>query len=178
MGLKVNKTKFAEIRGCSQREITRLIDLGLPASGSGIQGEKMIIDTQSAIDWIIEHEISKRVSVADPGTGVVDIRAARLIKTIEEHRKLKLGNDEEDGHLLPSDDVRQAFSAALVEVAALLDGAAGKMAGGDAVLRQRLLDEHRRIRAAFADRLARFGVDPGDKPPRKAAAKTGRVAVG
>jgi hypothetical protein len=42
-------------------------------------------------------------------------------------------------------------------LASTLDGAAGRIAGGDSGLRQRLLDEHRRIRNSYADRLVAFG---------------------
>ena len=158
----VNMIDFAKIRGCSARTIRNYIKAGMPATGLGKKGAAVSIDTELAIDWLIEHAIDQRVAGLEGGA--TDIAEARLLKIQEEHRKLKLENDESERQLLPADDVRQAFSAALVELGGLLDGAAGKMASGDAVLRQRLLDEHRRIRTAYADRLAAFGVVDNQTP--------------
>lgn len=49
--------------------------------------------------------------------------------------------------------MQRTFDAAAAMLARVLDGAAGRMAQGDAVLRQRLLNEHRAIREAYAQAL-------------------------
>ena len=172
----VNRAKLAEILKHSPRDIARFIDQGMPCAGGGKKGVAREIDVGDAHHWIVERE--KKAGAIDPETGEVDINEAKRIKTIEEHRKLKLENDESERQLLPADDVRQAFSAALVELGGLLDGAAGKMASGDAVLRQRLLDEHRRIRETFADRLAGIGTGAANQSPSEAATEEGSVEVG
>lgn len=151
----INETEFAALIGCSSKTVSNLIAKGMPATGGGKRGTPVRIDTGVAVNWFISHHVNKRLANADGSMD--DITSARLRKLIEEHRGLKLDNDASEARLLPADQVRQAFKAALAEFNSLLDGAAQRMARGDAVLSQMLLDEHDRIRDTFSRRLSTFG---------------------
>lgn len=74
----------------------------------------------------------------------------------ERHRKLKMENDLKQHELVQMDHVKTVLGELSTTLANVLDGAAGRMAGGDAVLRDKLLHEHRRIRDLYADRIADF----------------------
>ncbi len=175
-----NKAEFARIVGDSVRTITRYINEGMPVSNAGKKGQPLQIDTAQAISWYVDKKASSKGYIKPP-TGdeqEQDLNSARNLVYIEQHRKLKLENDKTEDTLIPADQVDLVFNSAITMLAAQLDGLAGRVAGGDAVLRQKLLDEHRRIREAYANALQtlaggfeRGGVD-------EAAAEEGGLEVG
>ena len=71
----------------------------------------------------------------------------------ERERKLKMDNDFRSGKLILLADVEQMAMEIAVAVSNSLDGVAGRIAGGDAVMRQRIFNEHRRIRETIGTRL-------------------------
>lgn len=152
---------------------------GMPASSSGVRGGKVEIETVKAINWYIERQIrAKGFGGGEDNSDTADINEKRRLLLIEQTRKLEIENDEAELLLVPIEDVRIAFNAAITQLNGLLDGAAGKMSSGDAVLRGRLFDEHRRIRELFADRLEGFVDAKGGGELNEAASEEGCVEVG
>ncbi len=159
-GYIVNKRQFSEITGESERTLTRLIKEGMPVFTAGKKGVALEIDTKRALAWMYEYKARQNGWVkATDDLDRIEARDAKNHVYIEQHRKLKLENDETERVFVRVDEVRQLFSSIIVDLAAQLDGAAGKMAKGDSVLRQRLLNEHRRIRENFAAGLESY-IDP------------------
>ncbi len=97
---------------------------------------------------------------------------------VEQAKRVRLQNLEAEGRLIDIDEVREVFSEAVVLLASTLDGAAGRIAGGDSVQRAKLLNEHRRIRDVFADRLSAYADATEVGPSGPVAAIPGRVGVG
>jgi len=120
---------------------------GVPKQG---RGSTLVIDSAKYIDWLCRRRVKTDVSDDEDGTS---INQAKLDLVIEQKRKLKIDNDLAEGDTLDAGEVQAVFSQAIVQLAAMLDGAAGKMSKGDAVLRQHLFDEHRRIRTVYAEKL-------------------------
>lgn len=153
----VNKREFAHITGESERTLTRLIKEGMPVYNAGKRGTPLEIDTQKALAWMYEYKARQNGWVkSDSDLERIEARDAKNHVYIEQHRKLKLENDETERVTVRLDEVRQLFCSAIVDLASQLDCAAGKLAQGDAILRQRLLKEHRRIRDSYADQLETY----------------------
>lgn len=93
-------------------------------------------------------------------TGDIATERKRLVRAQANHEELKVS--QLTGRLTPIEEVRAAFSEAMVIVATQLDGLAGRMAGdlagitNPAEIRKRLLDETRRIRSAASGKLTTF----------------------
>lgn len=149
----VNRTQFADIIGCSIAQVGKLMKEGLPCKTSGKRGASVEIDTETAIKWYIEREMLRRGVDSNQDQNVADIGKARKSLVLEQERKYRIENDLLEGKLLKINEVDYVFTETIVMLGSLLDGAASKMASGDAVLREKLLNEHRRIRSAIADRL-------------------------
>lgn len=163
----VTRSQYAKFRGKSPAWVSEQMKKGMPHQTEGVKGKAVKINTVKAIAWEFEQEINRRgLANTQPDAEIIDINTARKQLIIEQERKYKLENDLLDGTLLPAADVERGFNEAVVMLASLLDGAAGKMAQGDAILRQRLLDEHRRIRDNFANKLESIG---GNSPSQSAS---------
>ncbi len=166
----VNKKEFSRITGESERTLTRLIKEGMPVYTAGKKGVALQIDTARALAWMYEYKARVGGWVkSDSDLERIDAQNAKNHVYIEQHRKLKLENDETEKELVRAEEVRQLFSSVIVDLAAQLDGAAGKMAQGDAILRQRLLNEHRKIRETFAGQLSAYFDDEQSGEPDEAA---------
>jgi len=150
----LNKKDFADLIGYNVASISNFMRDGMPHETEGRQGGRVRIDTAKAIPWLIEDQIKKKVKDVENLKSAPNKTRDKL--TEEQLRKLQIENDEKESKLVPIDEVSVIFNEAIVTVASLLDGAAGKMAAGDSVLRQRLLDEHRRIREVFANQLQTY----------------------
>jgi len=175
-----NKVEFARFMGLSVRSLDRLIDQGMPVSQKGKKGKELRIDTSTAVTWYVEHKAHSLGFIRPDGGEDMefDNNSARNLVYVEQHRKLKLENDKTEGELIPCEEVDMLFNNAITMLAGQLDGVAGRASSGDAVLRQKLLDEHRRIRGAYANALAAYAADQQGIEPDDAAAESGGVAVG
>jgi len=173
MGKIVSKRGLAEILGCSDRWVGQLIADGLPAKSEGRKGSALQIDTERAIAWLIEREISKRIGDRtddeDDGASAEDIDKRYKLAGARE-RELKVAKLK--GELISTDAVAQATYALVVEVAQALEAMPGRMAGtlatesDPAAVREALLYEIRRIRTnlsagfeALADSAEGVGAD-------------------
>lgn len=150
-----NKTEFARITGDSVRTISRYITEGMPVAVPGRSGQPLKINTAHAIAWYVDKQ-AKLQGYVRPQTGDeqnLENGDARNLVYVEQHRKLKLENDEKEGRIHPAEQVDYVITSMIAMQASILDGFAGRWAGGDSILRQKILDDVRRAREEFANGL-------------------------
>ncbi len=152
---EISKQNFAELIGKSSRWVSKLIEAGLPVMGGGGRGIPVQIDSKSAIQWFIEHEVAKRL----PKTtySPEDDEDRLLKKARREEIELRLAVRR--GELGPI----AGFEEVGVRIATLyssqLDGLSSRVAGqlaamdNPAEIRAYLHNETRQIRQATADQL-------------------------
>lgn len=146
----VTLTECAKILGYSRKSLENWIAKeGAPVIAKPGKGKATQIDTVAMIQWLIDRN---QFSEDDPD----EYKRAMLGKLQEEERKLAIANAEKLGQLVPAEDVDAVFSETLVLFRSALEGAAGRVAGGNKVLRTRLLNEFRRILESAEDRLGEY----------------------
>lgn len=160
MGKTISKKDLADLLGKSPRWISKLIEQGLPTSGGGGRGVEVQIDSQAAIEWLILHEV--RREMGDEGEDEEGVSSAstedRLLKRAR-REKLQLEIDQVRGRLVPIDAVVAINTSIAAVYATQLDALPSRCSADLAVIddpalvRSRLFEETRRIRAATADRL-------------------------
>lgn len=155
MGKIVSQTEFAEIIGKSSEWVRQLAKQGLPSERTNGRGKGVMIDTAAAINWLISRERTKQIP--DDEDSSLDSETRRLRAAQADLAELDLS--ERRGELAPVEDYLIASQEAMVIVASQMDGLPGRVASqlagitDAAEIRQLLLDETRRIRAAAAARL-------------------------
>lgn len=160
MGKTLSKKDLADLLGKSERWITKLIEDGLPVAGGGGRGVAVQIDSQAAIEWLILREV--RREMGDEGEDEEGVSSAstedRLLKRAR-REKLQLEIDQVRGRLLPIDAFVVLNTSIAAVYATQLDSLASRIAADMAIMddpaliRARVFEETRRIRAATADRL-------------------------
>lgn len=147
---------FAELVGMSTGWVTAALDQGMPVEGdrTGRNGKTLSIDTTAAIPWLIERASSK---------GAREEGGERERLAREQADGKALDNAERRKELVNVNHVRAIVLAAVSNLGAELEGVPGRMANElagiaePAEIRARLLDQLRRVRAAYADRLGKLG---------------------
>ncbi len=147
----VNISQAAKIFGYSHKTIQNYINNeGAPVVAKpGRKGAAAQIDTVAFHEWL-----ANRRSVSDDEPDAY--KRAMLGKLLEEEKKLAIQNAESLGRLVPAEDVDALYSETLVIFRTSLEGAAGRISGGNKVLRQRLLNEFRRILESTEGRLSQY----------------------
>jgi len=175
--MKVSAQEYAELRGHTKPWVSQQIDAGMPVKR--LKGRKVAyeIDTATAIQW----EIDRIREGSKPGS-----QRERLAK--EQADKFELENARRRGELILSSQVAEVLSTLGADLAQRHDGLPGRLANelagiSDAAqIRERLLDELRIVRGAFADAVDKLadalgeGADAGpDKPasPKENAKRVG-----
>lgn len=126
----------------------------MPAK-AGRQGREAQIDAEKAIPWVVLHR------EAPPGS-----QRERLAK--EQADKVAIENAAKRGELMHADQVAEVFTSLAADLAARHDAVPGRVASEfagitePAIIRSRLLDELRIVRAAVADALGRLEDAPPD----------------
>ena len=175
MGLKFNKAEFAKLIGKSPRWVTKLIsEDGLPIEGGGGKGREVIIDSTQAIEWLVSQAVAKEL-----GHGEGDELPESGTKSDEELRKLRAQRIQEEikaqkaqGTAIEIEEIKPV----LFEVANIFgqqaDALGGRIASefasinAPAIIKSRMLEESRRIRAQTADRIFTFVAEyRGDSGP-------------
>lgn len=172
----LSATEYARLRGRSNAWVSGRIKAGMPHEGGERTGKPVRIEPAKAIEWEIEEARFER---AERGESQRD----RLAK--EQADKVALANAvERENHMLRT-QVEPVLLTMVAELGADLDAIAGRLASelanlsDPAEIRQRLLGEHRGVRAALADRLrqlARRGGNAGAGGGRDDAAAAPRTA--
>jgi phage terminase Nu1 subunit (DNA packaging protein) len=160
MGKIISKKELADLIGKSERWITELLDEGLPKVGGGGKGVALQIDSEAAINWLIKREM--RREMGDDGEDEEGLSSAstedRLLKRAR-REKLQLEIDQVRGRLIPNETFVHLNTSIAAVYATQLDALPSRCAADlaiiddPALIRARLFEETRRIRAATADRL-------------------------
>ena len=172
--LIVSRNDFAELLGVSGGTVTNWMDAGMPADRTGRQRQVVRITLSKALPWVVSHRETKG--------------GERERLAAEQADKFALENSRRRGELIYADQVAEVMARIAAELSSRLDAVPGRVAGelagisDPAVIRQRLLDEHRAVRAAFAgataelaDALGSVDDDGGDS---EAAAEPNPKPVG
>ena len=165
----VSVSECARITGFARETLKNFIeDEGMPVvESSGRKGKAIIVDTAAVVQWLLSREKDD-----------TPLALERILKVKAERKKIEAENAAREGVTLLTDDVLQNVSMLIVTLKNVLQGSAGRIAEGNAVLREKVLGEHRRVLVQFyhdaADWLRRSTGVEVDPPP----ALTSRVAVG
>lgn len=186
MGKILSKKALAELIGKSERWITELIDEGLPVAAGGGKGVALQIDSEAAINWLIKRAVLREVGDEDEDDGEGKGSASaedRLLKRAR-RQKLQIEIDVAYSRLVPAETAAFFLTTIAAVFATQLDSVASRLASELAVInepsmvRARIFEEMRRIRAATSEQLeqrareliAQIGLlrlgsgEPGDGP--------------
>ncbi len=157
MGIIVSKKHFAELIGKDPRWISKLIEDGMPIKGGGGRGVPVEIDSEMAINWLIDQQLTKRIGDSDEDGGA-GVDEEKLLKRTR-RKKIELEIDAARKKVIPFD----ATEAVMLRIAAVfgtqLDTLASRTANEVATLddpaeiHKKQFAECRRIRAATAEKL-------------------------
>lgn len=178
MGKIISKKELAELIGKSERWITNLIDEGLPVAAGGGKGVALQIDSEAAINWLIKREVTREVGDDDDEDGEGKGAAStedRLLKRAR-RQKLQIEIDVAYSRLVPAETAAFFLTTIAAVFATQLDSVASRLASELAVInepslvRARIFEEMRRIRAATSDQL--------DQRARELVAQIGQLRLG
>lgn len=155
------RNEFASIVGMSSGWVSKALDEGMPAKRSGRKGERVEIDTASAVPWLLDR------ASKDDGRRA-DSQRERLNRAQAE--RVELENAVRRGQLCEKADTLEVVLSAVRAHAAQRNGIASRLANElagltPAEIRVRILDELRRCDERFANT---FGIDE-DEPNARAA---------
>lgn len=164
----VSKKECAARLNLTTRQITNLVDAGMPRN---VEGNRVSFPWPDALHWYIQYRIDAEVA----RNGPADFEAARARKMAAEAELAELELAQRRGLLLTTDDFRRELEAPLVRVRAALQNVPGKYAPRcvgleTPAIAQGVLDEV--VREAMTE-LARVAGesdddDPADTPERAA----------
>lgn len=171
---KCSAAQFAALVGVTAPAVTQWIDAGMPCDRGRGKGHVVTVTPEKALPWVL----SRR----EPHGS----QRERLAK--EQADKVALENARKRGEMIFSSQVAEALAALGADLAARHDAVPGRVASefagttDPAVIRSRLLDELRVVRAAFADTAAKLadalGSTEDDGGDREAATEEERQPVG
>jgi hypothetical protein len=130
----------------------------MPAIGAGVQGMRASINAPAAIEWLLARERNK----FNPELSGKNLATERLRLLSEQADREALDNARRRGEVIEYEDAEGCFMAVATILNSRLDGVAGRLANelvnepNAAVIRDRLLIEHRAIRASVATGLQAF----------------------
>lgn len=165
---EVNRNEFARIMGYSPKWVGDLIKEGLPHQGGGGRGKPLIIETDKAIQWILDREIQKQIGQYEkenngPKAGTKD--GEDLLLTSAKRRKAEVEASKAEQTVMDLGDLAQFLYMVGNLFGSELDGIGARTslevsAEHDAAKCKNIIDrEGRRIRSATADRLSSFVAD-------------------
>jgi phage terminase Nu1 subunit (DNA packaging protein) len=167
--------EFAELFGVSHQAVSEWIDAGMPCRRKKAgKGSRVTIDPKLAAPWVFSRRQPK------------GSERERLAK--EQADKFAIENARARGEIVLVGQIAEVFSILGAELAARHDAVPGRVASefagttDAAVIRQRLLDELRDVRAAVGDAVTKlaesFGAADDDGADPEAPAEPQRERVG
>lgn len=165
--------KFCRI---SPRRVQQLVKEGMPSEGRGQY------NLAACAQWYIGY-LQDKLKETGSGSSTTELKERRSRYLEIQATSAELDLRKKIGTLIDSEHAHFVMQEAMVIIATQMDGLGGRMASELAVIndpaeiRNRLLNETRRIRAAAADRLSSMAAT-GDSiidPDTPAAKKPGRV---
>ncbi|WP_330149496.1 terminase small subunit [Shewanella xiamenensis] len=161
----VNRNEFADILGKSPKWVANQIDSGLPIEGGGSRGKALVINTELAINWLIEREVKRQVGELQgpngaPVEGTKD--GEELLLTMAKRRKADVDAAKAEQSVIDLEDVGQFLYAISALYGSELNSLGARLASEvaqihePAMCKHRIDSECRRVRAATAERLRGF----------------------
>ncbi len=161
-------SQFAALLGVTPQAVSQWIDAGMPCKRGKGRGHVVVIDLAAALPWVLARREPK------------GSQRERLAK--EQADKVALENAVKRGELIFASQVAEVFSVLSADLASRHDAVPGRLASElaginePAVIRERLLDDLRSVRAAFADAIEKLADvlgsaedDVGDPAPANEA---------
>jgi phage terminase Nu1 subunit (DNA packaging protein) len=161
----VNRNEFADIIGKSPKWVGNLIDAGLPHEGGGGRGKPMVINTELAINWLIERDVKKQIGDLqnDDGAPVEGTKdGEELLLTMAKRRKADVDAAKAEQSVIDLEDVGQFLYSISTLYGNELNNLGARLApevaqiNEPAMCKHRIDIECRRVRTATAERLRRF----------------------
>ena len=142
----LSRRQFAEALQVAPSTVTAWMQAGLPHRNSGRQGRTVSIPLAEALPWLAKHRANAS-----------DSQRERLAK--EQADRVALANAAQRGDHMLRSQVEPVLMTLAANLSASLDAIAGRLAtelasvSDPAQVRQRLLAEHREVRAQLANNL-------------------------
>jgi phage terminase Nu1 subunit (DNA packaging protein) len=151
---RCTQPELQAVTGYSRRTIYSLVkDEGMPCERTGRQGSKLFFNPSEAIPWLIERERRRK----HPKTGALSLEAERIRLIRAQADREELENEKRRGEVIYFSTALDIITSVASLVANRLEGVAGRLANelvnepNPAVIRDKLLQEHRAIRESLAD---------------------------
>ncbi|KGK17695.1 terminase small subunit [Vibrio navarrensis] len=165
---EVNRNEFAQIMGYSPKWVGDLIKEGLPHQGGGGKGKPLLIETDKAIQWIIDREVQKQIGQyekehAAPKVGTKD--GEDLLLTSAKRRKAEIEAKKAEESVIDVQELAQFMYSVANLFGSELDGVGARIgqqvaAESDPSKCKFIIDkENRRVRGATSDRICSFIAD-------------------
>ncbi|WP_347362404.1 terminase small subunit [Vibrio vulnificus] len=165
---EVNRNEFAQIMGYSPKWVGDLMKEGLPHQGGGGKGKPLSIETDKAIQWIIDREVQKQIGQYEkehsaPKVGTKD--GEDLLLTAAKRRKAEIEAKKAEETVMDLGELAQFLYMIGNLFGSELDGIGARTAlevssEHEPAKCKNIIDkESRRIRSATADRLSAFVAD-------------------
>ncbi|EMK6708886.1 TPA: terminase small subunit [Vibrio mimicus] len=162
---EVNRNEFAQIMGYSPKWVGDLIKEGLPHNGGGGKGKPLVIESEKAIQWIIDREVQKQIGQFEkertaPKVGTKD--GEDLLLTAAKRRKAEVEAKKAEEAVMDLGEIAQFLYMVGNLFGNELDGIGARTAlevssEHEPAKCKNIIDrESRRIRSATADRLSAF----------------------
>lgn len=146
--MEVSASAFADLLKVSPTTITNWMDAGMPAQRTGRQKKAVRISLAAALPWVV----SQRQTKGGERERLAGAQAD----------KVELENARKRGELIYADQVAEVMSTLGADLAARHDAVSGRLAGelaglsDPAVIRERIREELRAVRGAFAEAVAKL----------------------
>jgi len=159
----VNRNEFAEIVGKSAKWIGKLIDEGMPTEGGGGRGKPISIDTEKAINWLINREVKKQVGDDEDGQPKPGTKDGEdILLTAAKRRKAEIDAAKAESSVMDLEDLAQFLYSIATLFGNELNGLGARIAPEVAAENEPAKCKHitdtecRRIRVATADAINLF----------------------
>jgi len=110
----VNQAKLCEMLGMSPMTVNRLQDQGFPVLSRGDGRKANQYDTGACIDWLVERERRKKVTL--PGGQVINLDAERARLTKEQADKVAMENELTRSQLIDAEQVAVMWANVVVNI--------------------------------------------------------------
>jgi phage terminase Nu1 subunit (DNA packaging protein) len=147
----MTRNQFAALLNVARSTVSGWIRAGMPADGAGRSGKAVRIDPARALPWVVRRQ-------SPPGSARERVAAAQA-------DALELANARRRGELVIRAQVLDVLDRLDRELEALHDALPARCVDyirettSPALIRARLLEETRAVRAGYADAIERLGDD-------------------
>jgi phage terminase Nu1 subunit (DNA packaging protein) len=146
--------ELVQLTGYNRRTIQRMVhEEAMPCQRTGKQGSPATFNPSDVVLWLIEREKRRQ----HPKTGALSLEAERIRLIRAQADREELENEKRRGEVIYFSTALDVITSVASLVANRLEGVAGRLANelvnesNPAVIRHKLLAEHRAIRQSLAD---------------------------